>query len=191
MQRVVATVTWERIKAADFFTTHQPVIDLVYLLHKHLDRTQAFDHIFGMAHLFYPEALARFVAAKSMRRVRDASLLLWVGKRTCRYPARSWRRSGWEARYCRKRAARNSVRQRWHHANIRSRWYPASGGRGRYRPRRSVSPKLGHRRSPGGAGIAKGQCARVFPVIGKCGRKSSLLCMGTRKDYNHEPKYDM
>ena len=146
VRRVVATVTWERIKAADLFTIHQPVTDLGCLLHKHLNRT------FGMAYFFYPEALAPFVVVKSMRRVRDASLLLWVGERICRYPVPS--------------------------------------RRGLYRPRRLVNPKLGHRRSPVGACVAKGQCARVFPVVEEYSRKPFPLCMGTRKEYNHEPQYD-
>ncbi len=37
-------------------TTHQPAIDLGYLLHKHPDRCQSFDLSFGKAHVFYPEA---------------------------------------------------------------------------------------------------------------------------------------
>ncbi len=37
-------------------TTHRPATDLGYLLHKHPERTQAFDLTFGRAHVFYPEA---------------------------------------------------------------------------------------------------------------------------------------
>ncbi len=37
-------------------TTHQPALDLGYLLHKHPDRLQSFDLSFGKAHVFYPEA---------------------------------------------------------------------------------------------------------------------------------------
>lgn len=36
-------------------TTHQPATDLGYLLHKHPDRFQSFEHSFGQAHVFYPE----------------------------------------------------------------------------------------------------------------------------------------
>jgi 3' terminal RNA ribose 2'-O-methyltransferase Hen1 len=37
-------------------TTHVPVTDLGYLLHKHPARLQTFDLSFGQAHVFYPEA---------------------------------------------------------------------------------------------------------------------------------------
>lgn len=36
-------------------TTHQPAVDLGYLLHKHPDRCQSFELSFGRAHVFYPE----------------------------------------------------------------------------------------------------------------------------------------
>jgi 3' terminal RNA ribose 2'-O-methyltransferase Hen1 len=36
-------------------TTHQPVDDLGYLLHKHPGRFQSFDLSFGKAHVYYPE----------------------------------------------------------------------------------------------------------------------------------------
>ncbi|MAT13815.1 MAG: 3' terminal RNA ribose 2'-O-methyltransferase Hen1 [Planctomyces sp.] len=36
-------------------TTHEPVTDLGFLLHKHPDRFQSFDLSFGRAHFFYPE----------------------------------------------------------------------------------------------------------------------------------------
>jgi hypothetical protein len=41
-------------------TTHQPAIDLGYLLCKHPGRCQAFDPAFGKAHAFYPEAAPAF-----------------------------------------------------------------------------------------------------------------------------------
>jgi 3' terminal RNA ribose 2'-O-methyltransferase Hen1 len=37
-------------------TTHQPAIDLGFLLHKHPERFQSFDLSYGKAHVFYPEA---------------------------------------------------------------------------------------------------------------------------------------
>jgi 3' terminal RNA ribose 2'-O-methyltransferase Hen1 len=37
-------------------TTHQPALDLGFLLHKHPVRFQSFDLSFGKAHVFYPEA---------------------------------------------------------------------------------------------------------------------------------------
>ncbi len=37
-------------------TTHQPALDLGFLLHKHPERFQSFDLSFGKAHVFYPEA---------------------------------------------------------------------------------------------------------------------------------------
>jgi 3' terminal RNA ribose 2'-O-methyltransferase Hen1 len=37
-------------------TTRSPATDLGWLLHKHPDRTQAFDLTFGRAHVFYPSA---------------------------------------------------------------------------------------------------------------------------------------
>ncbi len=37
-------------------TTHQPALNLGYLLHKHPERFQSFDLSFGKAHVFYPEA---------------------------------------------------------------------------------------------------------------------------------------
>jgi|SRR5579884_1060145 len=37
-------------------TTHQPALDLGFLLHKHPGRFQSFDLSFGKAHVFYPEA---------------------------------------------------------------------------------------------------------------------------------------
>ncbi len=37
-------------------TTHQPALDLGYLLHKHPERFQSFDLSFGKGHVFYPEA---------------------------------------------------------------------------------------------------------------------------------------
>jgi 3' terminal RNA ribose 2'-O-methyltransferase Hen1 len=36
-------------------TTHQPAMDLGYLLHKHPERFQSFDLSFGRAHVYYPE----------------------------------------------------------------------------------------------------------------------------------------
>jgi 3' terminal RNA ribose 2'-O-methyltransferase Hen1 len=45
-------------------TTHRPATDLGFLLHKHLDKHQAFELPFGRAHVFYPEAaIDRCVAA--------------------------------------------------------------------------------------------------------------------------------
>src|SRR5579875_1278332 len=37
-------------------TTHQPALNLGYLLHKHPERFQSFELSFGKAHVFYPEA---------------------------------------------------------------------------------------------------------------------------------------
>ena len=70
------------------FTTHQPATDLGYLLHKHPDRTQAFELATGTAYLLYPEALAlrefalglegleRFVAAEPLRGVHECAFAL-------------------------------------------------------------------------------------------------------------------
>src|SRR5262249_14472123 len=44
-------------------TTHRPADDLGYLLHKHPDRFQSFDHGFGKAHVFYPEVSAERCSA--------------------------------------------------------------------------------------------------------------------------------
>src|SRR3984885_13014095 len=37
-------------------TTHRPATDLGYLLHKSPFRIHSFEQVFGMAHVFYPEA---------------------------------------------------------------------------------------------------------------------------------------
>src|ERR1041385_6032381 len=44
-------------------TTHQPAMDLGYLLHKHPERFQSFDQSFGKAHVYYPEVSAERCSA--------------------------------------------------------------------------------------------------------------------------------
>ncbi len=55
-------------------TVHQPATDLGYLLHKHPDRTQAFELPFGTAHVFYPEASAERCTAALLLDVEPTAL---------------------------------------------------------------------------------------------------------------------
>src|SRR5437868_5147923 len=56
-------------------TSHQPALDLGYLLHKHPDRFQSFDLSFGKAHIFYPEVSAEQCTACLLLDVDPVSMV--------------------------------------------------------------------------------------------------------------------
>ena len=56
-------------------TTHSPATDLGYLLHKNPAHLQSFECPFGMAHVFYPEAMPERCTAALMLEIDPVGLI--------------------------------------------------------------------------------------------------------------------